>query len=103
VPCGLDSQYIVMYVITASEAPLPQYVNCWIVSRSVLFQGLLVMCVSLGGTPFVFLVIAVLCIATSCVLQESSFTYILRDFCCLRCVLYLIIVVKLGCFTFHGG
>jgi len=59
-----------MHVIMCSEAPLPQYLNCWTVSRSALLEGILVVCVSLGGTPFVFLVITVLCIATSCVLQK---------------------------------
>jgi len=58
-----------MCVIVSSEAPLPQYFNCWKVSRSALREGILVVFVSLGGTPFVFLVITVLCIATSCVLR----------------------------------
>jgi len=65
VPCILD---IIMYVIMSSEAPSPQYLNCRTVSRSALLEGIL--CVSLGGTAFVFLVITVLCIATSCVLQK---------------------------------
>jgi len=71
VPCILDRQYINydMCVVVSSEAPLPQYLNCRTVSRSVPREGILVVCVSLGGTPFVFLVITVLCIATSCVLR----------------------------------
>jgi hypothetical protein len=58
------------------------------------------MCVSLGRT-FVMLVITVLCIAISCS-AEDSFTYTFRGFCCLRCMLYLIVVVKLGCFIILG-
>jgi len=58
-----------MCFVVSSEAPLPQYFNCRTVSRSALREGILVVFVSLGGTPFVFLVITVLCIATSCVLR----------------------------------
>ena len=77
-----------MYVSISSEAPLPQYLNCRTVSRSALLEGILVMCISLGGTPFVFLVITVLCIATSCVLQKvHSLTYLkifaVCDACCI--------------------
>ena len=70
VPCIFDRQYIVMYVVMSFEAPLPQYLNCRTVSRSALLEGILVMCVSLGGTTFVCFVIMVLCIATGCVLQK---------------------------------
>ena len=69
-PCILDRQYTVMYVVVSSEAPLPQYLNCRTVSRSALLEGILVMFVSLGETPFVFLVITVLCIATGRVLLK---------------------------------
>ena len=57
--------------------------------------------VSLGRT-FVMLVIMVLCIALSCS-AEDSFTYTFRGFCCLRCMLYLIVVVKLGSSLFLAG
>ena len=48
-----------------------------------------------------FLVITVLCIAIRCS-AEDAFTYTFQDFCCLQCLLYLIVVVKLGCFVFLG-
>jgi len=71
-----------MYVISY-EAPLPQYLNCWTVSGSALLEGN-----PIGGTPFVFLVITVLCIAISCVLQNlHSLTHIrifaLSGMCCI--------------------
>jgi hypothetical protein len=66
----LDRQCIITYAIMSSEAPLPQYLNCRPVSRSELLEVTLFMCVSLDGTPFMFLVITVLCIATSCVLRK---------------------------------
>jgi hypothetical protein len=62
VPCILNRGYIIM---SSYEAPLPQYLNCWTVSGSALLGG-----ISIGGTPFVFLVIMLLCIAISCVLQN---------------------------------
>ena len=67
-------QYIIMYVFIYSETSLPLYLNCQTVSRSALLEGILVMCVSLCGTSFVFLVITVLCIAIRC-FAESAFTY----------------------------
>jgi len=54
---------MIVYVVISYEAPLPQYLNCWTGSGSALFEG-----IPLGGTPFVFLVITVLCIAIGCVL-----------------------------------
>ena len=80
VPCILDRQYIVMYVVMSSEAPLPQYLNCRTVSRSALLEGILVVCVSLGGTPFVCPVITVLCIAAGCVLQKVHSRIFLQSF-----------------------
>ena len=65
----------------SSEVSLPQYLNCQTVSRSTQLEGILVVCVSLGGTPFVFLVITVLCIATSCVLQKVYSRILLSAMC----------------------
>jgi len=64
VPCILNREYIIIYVISY-EAPLLQYLNCWTVSGSALLEG-----IPLGGTPFVFLVITVLRIAIGCVLRN---------------------------------
>jgi len=91
-----------MYVFISSEATLPKYLNCRPLSRSVLLEGILVLCVSQGGTPFVFLVITVLCIATSCVLRKvHSLTYTFKDL--LLSAMHVVFdTVKLGCFSFLG-
>ena len=67
VPCILNGVYIVMYVMF-SEAPIPQYLN-WLTVVLHCVNGFC-MCVSLGGTPFVLLVIMVLCIVISFVLWK---------------------------------
>ena len=70
----------------SSEASLPQCLNCQSFSGTILLEEILVMCVLLGGTPFVFLVITVLCIATRCVLQKShSLTHLNIFAVCVAC------------------
>ena len=77
--------YVVMYIVMFSEAPLPQYLNWLTVVRHCVKE--ICMCVSLGGTPFVLLVIMVLCIVISCVLWKMhSLAYLkifaVSDTCC---------------------
>ena len=87
--CALYFRRTVHYcVFLSSEASLSQYLSCRRISESVLLEGILVMCVSLGGTPFVFLVITVLCIATSCVLRKRHSLihlkiFVVCDACCI--------------------
>jgi hypothetical protein len=83
VPRILNREYVFMCVVMSYEAPLPQYLNCRTVSGSELFEG-----IPLGGTPFVFLVIMVLCIAISCVLRKMHSPIHLKifavwDTCCI--------------------
>jgi len=62
--CILNRVYIVLCIVMFSEAPLPQHLN-WLTVLHCVKEHC--MCVSLGGTPFVLLVITVLCIAIRCV------------------------------------
>ena len=67
-----------MYVVMFSEAPLPQYVNWMTVVLHCVKEKC--MCVSLGGTPVVLLVITVLCTAISCVLWKMHSLIYLKIF-----------------------
>ena len=94
VPCILNREYIIMYVVSY-VAPLPQYLNCWTNSGSALLEG-----IPLGGTPFVFLVITVLCIAISCVLRNLHSLIHLKIFFCLRYMLDMVVYNKVGLLHF---
>ena len=78
VPCILNGVYVVMYIVMFSEAPLPQFMN-WL---TVVLHCVKEICmhVSLVGTPFVLLVIMVLCIAISCVLRKMHSLIYLKIF-----------------------
>jgi len=79
VPGILNGVYVVMCIVLFSEAPLPQYLNWLTVTGSALCEKHC-MYVSLGGTPFVFLVITVLCIAISFVLWKMHSLIYLKIF-----------------------
>jgi hypothetical protein len=86
VPCIVNSVHVVTYIVMFSEAPSPQYLNWLIVVQHCVKD--ICMCVSLGGTPFVLLVIMVLCIAISYVLWKmNSLAYLkifaVSDTCCI--------------------
>jgi hypothetical protein len=95
VPCILDRQYIMMYVVMSSEAPVPQYLNCRTVSRSALLEGILVVCLKSWDTICLSCHNGIVHSHQLC-FAESAFTYTFKDFCCLRCMLYLVVVLKLG-------
>jgi len=78
VPGILNRMYRVMYVVMFSEAPLPEYLNWLTVILHCMKE--ICMCVSLGGTPFVLLVITVLFIAISCVLWKIHSLAYLKAF-----------------------
>jgi len=74
VPCIVNGMCTVMF----SEALLPQYLHWLTVVLHCVKE--VCMCVSLGGTPFVLLVIMVLCIAISCVLWKMHSLIYLKIF-----------------------
>ena len=78
VPCILNGVYIVMYIVMFSEAPLLHFMN-WL---TVVLHCVEEICmhVSLGGTPFMLLVITVLCIAISYVLRKVHSLIYLKIF-----------------------
>ena len=78
VPSIVNRVYVVMYIVIFSEAPLRQYLNWLTVVRHCVKE--ICMCVLLVVTPFVLLVITVLCIAISCVLWKMNSLAYLKSF-----------------------
>ena len=95
VPCILNKIYRVMYVVMFSEAPLPLYLN-WL-ADSALCEGNLHVCLTRWDTICVACHNGIVHSHQLCFV-EDAFTYIFKDFCCLRYVLHLVVIAIFSCF-----
>ena len=79
VPCILNGEYMIVYVVISYEAPLPQYLNWLAVSGFALREGNRE-CLAMWDTICVACNNGIVHSHQLCSL-ENAFTYIFKDFC----------------------